>query len=331
LFPKVSVVVPSYNAAAWLTATLESVLAQTYPREAIEIIVVDDASQDDSAQIARAVFERHNAPAHVLKLEKNGGVSAARNAGWKLASGEWIQFLDGDDLLSPHKIETQVRTAQAAPADVGVIYTNWQPFSLVGDRWQPVGTIHVPFIDDDPVVRILDDFAFGYVGPTLIRKTFIERVGGFREELAMCEDADLMLRLAMSGVAFRQAPSEDAAFLYRQRPGSLWQDSIRDVNAMRGVLRMFRRAEDFLRQRHGSAGLPPEARQAVARRYSRWAEFYVENDDESFRTLMGWLKELGFEQPTNLTPNLELLARLIGYEKAVRARLAYRRFLGRRK
>src|SRR5262245_12674341 len=106
--PSVSVVVPAYNARAWITESLESVFGQTYPHSQIELIVVDDGSQDDTADVARAAMRDRSICGQVIQLGRNAGVSAARNSGWTLARGEWIQFLDADDLLAPSKIALQM-------------------------------------------------------------------------------------------------------------------------------------------------------------------------------------------------------------------------------
>ncbi|MCX6954347.1 MAG: glycosyltransferase family A protein, partial [Verrucomicrobia bacterium] len=100
--PLVSVVIPCFNSARWLPATLDSVLAQTWPR--VEIIVVDDGSRDDSLAVARRYASRG------VRVESiaNSGAAAARNHGLALARGDYLQFLDADDLLAPDKLEKQL-------------------------------------------------------------------------------------------------------------------------------------------------------------------------------------------------------------------------------
>ena len=100
--PLVSILIPCYNAGRWLAATLESALAQTWPH--IEVIVVDDGSSDDSPTVARA-FEGRGVR---LILQPNAGASAARNRALRESRGEFLQFLDADDLLSPGKIAAQI-------------------------------------------------------------------------------------------------------------------------------------------------------------------------------------------------------------------------------
>jgi glycosyltransferase involved in cell wall biosynthesis len=107
--PPVSIIIPCHNAAPWLAATLESALAQTWPEK--EILLVDDGSTDDSLAIART-FE----PRGVRVLSQpNLGAAAARNAGLAAAHGDYIQFLDADDLLAPDKIAIQMERLRASP------------------------------------------------------------------------------------------------------------------------------------------------------------------------------------------------------------------------
>jgi glycosyltransferase involved in cell wall biosynthesis len=325
----VSVVIPTYNSGAWIEATLESVLRQTYRHSEFEVIVIDDASPDESVRIARRFLDRHPLNGRVVERAKNGGVAATRNAGWKLANGDWIQFLDADDLLLPHKIDLQMKAASQTTDEVAVVYSNWQYYLFEAGRWQPSGPLNAPYIDDDPVLRMIQQPTFGYVGPTLIRKSFLTITGGFDEKPNVGEDADLMLRLAMAGGQFREARSDTAAFLYRQSPSSLWRAYVKNAEAMRNLLLTFRRAEEFLRARRADGGLTDDERLAVARRYSRFADFYLERDPESFRMLMGWLKALGFNRPIELNRSLRLLSTLLGYENAVRVRSAYRKRLAR--
>src|SRR4051794_27367495 len=100
----VSVVIPMHNAEPWIRATVESVVRQTYARDNIELIVVDDQSTDASAAIVRELIEEHGLNGRIVPHDTNGGSGGPRNAGWREATGEWIQFLDADDLLAPGKL-----------------------------------------------------------------------------------------------------------------------------------------------------------------------------------------------------------------------------------
>jgi glycosyltransferase involved in cell wall biosynthesis len=316
----VSVVIPSYKSSGFLEATLESVVRQTYSRDHLEVLVIDDASPDDSVAVARQFLARHSLNSRVVAREVNAGAAATRNVGWKMATGDWIQFLDQDDLLAPHKIEHQVQVAAEADAKVAVVYSNWQDFLLIDGQWRPSGPLNAPFVDDDPILQILQQNAFGYVGPTLIRRSFLTEVGGFDEKPNLGEDCDLMLRIAMAGGQFREARSDRAAFFYRQSPNSLWRSFIKNSVAMRNLIHGFRHVEEFLRRQSPDGNLSGPVRRALADRYSRFVEIYYENDREVFRLLIGWLRGLGYHYPTGTNSKMRLLSRVIGYENAVRWR-----------
>jgi glycosyltransferase involved in cell wall biosynthesis len=301
---RISVIIPLYRASQWIEATLASVVEQTYPVDSFEIIAIDDASPDDSAAVARNFLANHPHTSRVVHQEKNGGLLATRNAGWRMASGDWIQFLDQDDLLSPHKLATQAAIAERAEGGVAVVYSSWQYLRLEGSTWQASGAINAPFVDDDPLLKIVEDFAFGNVGPTLIRRSFLEQVGGFELKPNLGEDIDLMLRLARAGGRFRSAPSEVAAFLYRQLPGSLSSAYFKNKVAMRNLLESFRAVEEYWRETNAGGALTERQRLALARRYSRFAPRYLEHDPPTYRLLEIWLGELGFERPVSITEDV---------------------------
>lgn len=323
--PKVTVVVPTYNSARWVVPTLESVLGQTYPLEDVELIVIDDASPDDSVAVVEAFLAGKPIAHRVMARTKNVGVGASRNIAWREAKGEWIQALDADDLLAPHKLRCQMDVAMSGPPDLAVVYSNWQALTLQGEEWAPSGPIHAPFVDDDPVVRILEEHLFGYVGPALVRRSYLERIGGFMERPNIGEDLDLMLRIAMAGGRFRQAPSRAAAFLYRHTPGSLWRVSAKKVVPMRNLLETIRSADEFLRARSANGVLSVRERRALGRRYLRSVDHYLENDARSFEDLLRWLGDLGIAYPPDSDVGMRVLSRTVGLERALRARSALRR------
>ena len=121
----VSVVIPTYNRAAIIRASIDSVLGQTYTN--VEVIVVDDGSHDDT----RAVVESFGAPVRYV-YQANRGVSAARNLGFANARGEYIALLDSDDQFLPWKLEAQVRVLRGFP-DVGMVWTDMMAVNEHGD------------------------------------------------------------------------------------------------------------------------------------------------------------------------------------------------------
>jgi glycosyltransferase involved in cell wall biosynthesis len=321
--PHVSVIIPLYNARHWIEETLESIVRQTYPLEHIEVLVVDDASTDDSVAIANAFLAEHGLQGRVIAKPANAGPSAARNTGLQAASGEWIQFVDSDDLLAPHKLAAQASVARRAADDVAVVYCQWQHYAERDGAWGPNDQPVSPNVDDDPVLRILQDFWFGYVGPTLIRTSVLRQMGGLNEQLHLGEDVDLMLRIAMAGYTFRKVEVDEPAFFYRDTPDSQWRRAIANPRSMRDLVRVFRGVELYLRSRSPD-GLPIEAREALASRYERCLESFLDRDSDSFHQTLDWISTLHLPCPPSTGRNLRLISTAVGYGNAQRLRFSYR-------
>ena len=128
--PLISVIVPCYNQAEYLDECLQSVLDQTY--EDWECIIVNDGSPDNTEEVAKKWVKKDNRFKYFFK--KNGGLSSARNAGIEIAKGEWIQFLDCDDILNDYKFEISLNLANSQNE---LIVTNFQLLDINGDIVQP--------------------------------------------------------------------------------------------------------------------------------------------------------------------------------------------------
>jgi glycosyltransferase involved in cell wall biosynthesis len=187
--PLVSVIVPCFNAEAFMRQTLQSVCGQTYRN--LEILVVDDGSTDHTPDIAR---EFAAADARVRLLQKtNGGLSSARNFGIDHARGKYLSFVDGDDFWHPSKIEKHVAHLEANP-EVGVSYSATQ---FVDQRGQPMR--HRRF----PKMRNLSDYYLFCRNPITTGSTAVFRREifdhhRFDETLAGYEDVDCWLRIAFA-------------------------------------------------------------------------------------------------------------------------------------
>ena len=190
----VSVVVPAFNAAAFIEKTLRSVLAQTH--KDLEVIIVDDGSTDDTAAICRQLGL---ADARVqLVSTPNNGVAAARNTGIDRASGRYIAFIDADDIWHPTKIEKQLAALRRLPADWGAVYTLHRfidPNDQVIEDDQ--GFVERSFI----LGRNLILRPVGNGSSLLVRRDAAVAINGFDSSYAEigiggCEDLDFELRLA---------------------------------------------------------------------------------------------------------------------------------------
>jgi glycosyltransferase involved in cell wall biosynthesis len=180
---KISVIIPSFNRASLLKRTLDSVFSQSYP--AFELIVVDDASTDDTVNVLGA-YEG----LQVIRLQTNRGVSAARNAGLERATGEWIALLDSDDVWAPNKLAHQAAAARKEPK-IKIFHTD-EIWIRNGRRVNPMNKHAKP---DGWVYEA--SLAFCCVSPSsiLMHRSAFDRCGVFDETLPACEDYDLWLRL----------------------------------------------------------------------------------------------------------------------------------------
>jgi len=191
----VSVVIPAYNAGAFIGAAIESVLHQTLP--ALEIIVMDDGSTDDTRDRLRAYEGRVR-----YFFQKNQGIGAARNAGISQAKGAWIALLDADDVWHPRKLECQWAVIARNPA-AGLIGTD--SFDITGDDLELAEECSAPTgLEAEPIpLRRLLETAVFCPSSVLIRKSCLEAVGGFFTQVQGSEDMLMWWTLAAGFPVFK--------------------------------------------------------------------------------------------------------------------------------
>ncbi len=191
--PKVSVIIPAYNAAALIQRTLDSVFAQ---EEDFEIIVVDDCSTDDTIAVVEDI---HDLRIKILRQEFNQGPAAARNRGLREARGEYCAFLDGDDYWEPEFLKKTVAFLDTHPEAVAV--SVMQCHKIIGKE-----PSIVPRDTGVQEPALLDDFFEFWgkhnhvcTGSVLFRTEVARQIGGQREDLRICEDLEFWAMLALHG------------------------------------------------------------------------------------------------------------------------------------
>lgn len=203
----VSVIIPCYNSAAFLSESIDSALGQSYADK--EVIVVDDGSTDDSPR----VMSGYGNAIRVVR-QANAGLSAARNAGIRAAQGRYIAFLDADDYWAPSFLEKMVAAAEETQA--GIAYCGWQNVGLPGPRGQP-------FVPPDYETE-LDKSAVFFSNPrwpvhaALLRRDVLDLTGGFDPKWKACEDFALWIRVAP---VFRLALVPEVLAFYRFHDGQM--------------------------------------------------------------------------------------------------------------
>lgn len=191
----VSVIIPAYNAAAWISESLDSVLRQTYADW--EIIVVDDGSTDNTTEVVES-YSAQDERIRLLTQAVNRGPSTARNIGMLAARGDYIAFLDADDLWLPAKLEKQVASLKTKQ-DVGACYT-W--FETVNDHRQVIQQwkdLRLTFWHNpvDALALARGNYVCGSASSVMMRRTLIETVGLFNESMRGSEDLDYWYRMAL--------------------------------------------------------------------------------------------------------------------------------------
>lgn len=191
---QVSVIIPAFNAAATVGRALASVRAQE--GVGVEIIVIDDASRDGTADAVRAAI-RPGENITLLQLPVNSGVSAARNAGIRLARAPYLAFLDADDVWLPGKLQRQVALIAADPA-ITLVSCNSQQADADG-RPLKEGHVNRPPVQGSEAWKTLLVYNFLPTPTVLTRTALVRELGGFDEKLAVGEDLDLWIKLATRG------------------------------------------------------------------------------------------------------------------------------------
>ena len=182
--PKITAILPTWNRAEWLEKPIQSVLDQTFGD--FELVVVDDASMDSTAEI----IERYSGKIRTIVFSENRGVSAARNAAIKNSDSEWIAFLDSDDFWHPDKLQKQIAQTKMRPAC---------PLHFTDEIWIRNGVRVNPKKKHQKKEGWIfqPSLALCLMAPStvILRRELFEVHGLFDENLPVCEDYDLWLRL----------------------------------------------------------------------------------------------------------------------------------------
>jgi glycosyltransferase involved in cell wall biosynthesis len=306
--PLVSIIVPAYNASRWLEACLVSALEQSH--KACEVIVVDDGSSDDSLSIA----ERFRSRGVIVVSQTNGGASAARNRALSLARGEFIQYLDADDLLAPDKIERQL--AALRPHDrrsvascEWVRFTDQPPAGILPPQsiWRDMSAI------DFLVACAMEELMFPPIA-WLIPRAVCDVAGGWDPALSLNDDGEYMSRVlaASAGIVF----VESARAFYRSGNAGSYA-SQRSRKAAESELRAWEQTVATMLQLEES----PRVRLAAATGFQRIeAAWFGRCDDVVARAAEKEQEFGGGRYQFDGGPLFRSAAKLVGWKSAMRLR-----------
>lgn len=207
--PKASVIITTYNRAHLVGDAIDSVLKQTFID--FELIVVDDGSADNTEQVVGSYID----PRLKYIKQPNQGLPAARNTGIQAATGEYISFLDDDDIILPEKLALQVATLDSDP-EIGLVYSLYYAVTETDDEMLkvPAGTCDPPL-----TLRRLLLGPWAHISTVLVRYSWVEKIGGFDRKIQPGDDFDFYIGLALAGCKMTGISTPLA--LIRQQSGSL--------------------------------------------------------------------------------------------------------------
>lgn len=205
---KVSVIIPTYNSAKYVTEAIDSVLAQTYKN--YEIIVIDDGSTDNTKELLKSYKKKIK-----YIYQENKGQAWARNTGIKKAKGELIAFLDADDVWLAKKLELQVPLFK--DKEIGLVYGD---IALFGDKTN-LKLIHNNDFKRGYIFKDLIKDNFICISTTIIRKDVLDMVGLFNSKIRYVEDLELWLRVVYKN---KIDYTPEKVVKYRVHPGNVSRD-----------------------------------------------------------------------------------------------------------
>lgn len=201
--PKVTVIIATYNAIAYLPSTVDSVIQQTFTD--FEVLIVDDGSTDETVEWVSKLVD----PRVRLISQANQGVAVARNQGIASAQGEYVAFLDADDLWEPTKLEKQVKCLEENPL-VGLVNTS---IVNIDEQGKPLGAVNASDVEGNVLKYIVEENLILCGSAPMVRRSCLEAVEGFDRNLLSAEDWDLWIRLA---ARYEFAVIREPLVLYRQ-------------------------------------------------------------------------------------------------------------------
>jgi len=305
--PKVSVIIPAFNASGWISEAVQSAVSQNI--DDIEIVVIDDGSTDNTADIV----EKNFPGIRVVKTE-NGGPSKARNLGTKLSNGDFIQYLDADDLLAPHKLATQLTALENS--GLSVAYGDWQKLTRNSKSiFEVSAKVSRKLIN--PEIDLFTDF-WAPPAAYLFRRSIVEKIGGWNENLPVIQDARFVLDCALYGARFIYCPGVMAYYRIHS------QDTVSRRNAVEFISDCLNNARgvELWWLKHG--GVNDLRKKALIEVYGHIARASFDKNKEIFEAALNKLENLTGGYIPQSPARLRIAAQLFGYRNAEKIASLYR-------
>ncbi|MBI4684762.1 MAG: glycosyltransferase family 2 protein [Nitrospirae bacterium] len=310
----VSILIPAYNAEKWISETIKSALEQTWPRK--EIIIVDDGSTDNTLKAAKQ-FE-----SKIVKVitQENRGASAARNKALSFAQGDYIQWLDADDLLSPDKIEQQLKSIDIDKNAKVLLSSAFGEFYFRKNKAKFIPTSL--WQDLEPIEWMLRKFSENiWMNPAtwLISRRLTELAGPWDERLSLDDDGEYFCRVVAASEKIKFVP--DAKVYYRQCNISSISKSTSD-NACRSLFLSHSLCINYLLRLENSE----RTRTASLKLLQIWFIYFYPEKKDLLNQINKLTHKLGGQlMPPKLSWKYSLIQKIFGWESAKKFRYSSRK------
>lgn len=314
--PLVSILIPAYNAQEWIEDTIASALAQTWPHK--EIIIVDDGSADRTLEIAR----RHASKNVLVIGQDNRGGAAARNTALIQAQGNYVQWLDADDLLSANKIEKQLALAMQCADSRIVISSPWAHFMYrVGAAkfsrsplWQDLGPV-------DWLVQKWTHNVHMQTATWLVSRDLLESVGSWNAELLSDDDGEYFTRVVLASRGVRFEPN--ARVFYRIVGSRRLSYIGRSDRKLEAHIKGMRLQIQYVRSLEDS----PRVHAAILQYLQTWLPAFYPERPDLVADMRGLAASVGGQlQTPRISWKYGVIRAIFGYATAKRAQSAYNQY-----
>jgi len=310
LNPKVSIIIPVYNKAAFVRESLVSALGQSFQN--IEVVLVNDGSTDGSLAILQEF--KANYPDKVVLIDQvNGGVSQATNAGIAASSGDFIQFLDADDLLSPDKIQFQIELLDSKPTGT-LASCEWVSFR---NNVESFNRFDLKIFKNynfgiDMLIDLYDRSEMMQPGVFLTPRSVILAAGPWDESLTINQDGEFFCRVMLhcKGIFF-----EPKGKVFYRKPGASNVSQQKSYQAAISLLESYRCYEREILKVEDSK----RVREAIAKNYLRFSYVIYPNYPDLLEASFGDFRRMGVDRSVRIGgPKFQMITKLLGYKNALK-------------
>ena len=307
----VSIIIPSYNAKCWIKEAIDSCLQQA--DQPVEIIVIDDGSTDNTLEILKFYSDKI-----ILEIGPNRGGNYARNRGFALSKGEYVQFLDADDYILPKKIAHQVSFLEETKADV--VYGDWRHQFHKFDGQVHFGDVIISQEQEDVLESLL---AGWWVAPValLFRRQAIINSGGWDETLKAAQDRDFFISVAMTGANIEYQPGCHSVYR-RYGNVTVGTASKKRFFEQHGVV-----VEKAEKRLNVTGRLTSKYRSAIAASYFSIARGLYDYDIAKYHYYINKMKTVDPNFKPNMNKLYDRVQSIIGYAGADRIASLKRRYI----